>query len=191
MWLWLVERPLHSPYILVGSLVVSFAYTFAVTFYGARKDDRPPNKNVKSIIVPLHNFILIVWSLGMHLALWKCILDRKTWHSIACEPTLSSSFEPRSQFEDVTLLVKLSLDIRCFMSCRCSYCQNTTNCLTRPSTTRSSMKSASSTHFTMRSVCCRESREYDLRWCWLPQPRGTWRRSAWCFMGPSSTRECT
>jgi len=43
----------------------------------------------------------------MHFALWKCIFDRTTWRSIACESTIARRFEPRSEFEDLTLLVLL------------------------------------------------------------------------------------
>lgn len=107
MWEDWISRPLHSPSLVLGfACITSLAYTVAVTVYGAPVQGKKVNKSVKTFIVPAHNFVLIVWSLGMHLALWKCIFDRKTWRSIACESTIPSH-EPRSSFEDLTLLVLL------------------------------------------------------------------------------------
>lgn len=79
-------------------------YVAAVKVAQALYPPQPTTQDgvVKKVIVPLHNAILVVWSLLMNLALLKCIYERPSWSDIFC-PQLPG----KSEFEDRVLWILL------------------------------------------------------------------------------------
>lgn len=99
-----VDKPLHDANIIYAAGACGFAYILLTKL--AQMVIKPgPQKPgfVKKVIVPLHNFILIAWSLYMHLTIWSAMLSRPSFSSIAC-PTGTV----RSAAEDAALQMLLA-----------------------------------------------------------------------------------
>lgn len=95
-----IDNLLHSTDLILYSCLCGVLYVVVVLIFTKGQSDAKttPPSWIKTVVVPVHNFILVAWSLYMHIGLWRSMLTRADPWSIAC-PTKTV----RSEFEDAVL----------------------------------------------------------------------------------------